>query len=478
MDDYLALDALGQAELVRKKEITALELVDAAIRRIEGLNPKINAVVTPLFDQAREIARGKKYPDGPFAGVPFLLKDLLVSLRGVRKTSGCRVLANYVPDYDSEVVARFKNAGLIILGKTNTPELGIQPVTEPRLFGPTRNPWDLGKTAGGSSGGAAAAVASGMVALAHGNDGGGSIRIPASCCGVFGLKPTRGRVTLAPDFGDIQNGMVVEHALTRTVRDSAALLDAIQGPAPGDPYWAAPPPKPYLQEITVPPSGLKVALTAKAPNGVPIHPDCLAALNETAKLLKDLGHHVEEKDFDIDGPALGHSFVVVWTGGVVRSVQDSSRMAGRTPAKEDFETLTWGLYELGLKQSAGAYLEAIRQFQLTSRRIARQMMEIDIWLTPTLGLPPIPIGALDSPPEDPLRGFFAAAEFVPFTSIANVTGQPAMSVPLYWNRNGLPIGSHFLGRYGDEATLFRLAVQLESARPWSSRQPPVVTTIF
>ncbi len=472
MTDLAHLDATAQADLVRRKEVKAIELVDAAIERIERLNPTLNAVVTPMYDLARQTASGP-LPDGPFTGVPYLLKDLLASYAGVRLTSACAFLRDNVADHDSELVVRLKRAGLVVVGKTNTPELGILPTAEPRLFGPTHNPWDTGRTSGGSSGGSAAAVAAGLVPAAHGNDGGGSIRIPASCCGLFGLKPTRGRNPLGPDFGDMFSGLVAEHAITRSVRDSAALLDATSGPDVGDPYWAPPPERPFLQEVGAAPGRLRIAFTVQAATDVQVHPDCVAAVREAAALCADLGHEVVEAAPVIDGQALTQAFITLWSAGCAWTVDDAARRTGRAPTPDLFEPLSWALQETGRQQSASAYLLALQDLQRVSRDVGRFFVDHSLWLTPTLGEPPVPLGTFDSPPDNPLQGLFRAAAFVPFTPICNVTGQPAMSVPLYWNGDGLPIGAHFIGRFGDEATLFRLAAQLEEARPWAERRPPV-----
>lgn len=466
------MDATAQAELVRRRQVKPIELVDAAIDRIQRLNPTLNAVITPMYEEARAIAKGK-LPDGPFTGVPFLLKDLLASYEGVRMASGSVFQRDFVPDYDSELVVRLKRAGLIIIGKTNAPELGILPTTEPRLFGPSRNPWDTKRTTGGSSGGSAAAVASGMVPMAHGNDGGGSIRIPASCCGVFGLKPTRARNPLGPDCGDIFGGLVVEHAETRSVRDSAALLDATCGPDVGDPYWAPPPERPFLIEVSADPEPLRIAFTTTAATGATVHPDCVAAVRDAAALCDDLGHEVTEASLEIPGELLTQCFMTLWSAGCAWMIDGVAQSSGRTPTPDQFETLTWALYQMGCAQTASAYLLAVTVLQRISRQIAQFFQEYDVLITPTLAEPPVPLGTFDSPPEDPLRGLMRAGQFVPFTPICNVTGQPAMSVPLYWNSDGLPIGVHFIGRFGDEATLFRLAVQLESSCPWADRRPSV-----
>lgn len=469
-DDLAPFDAVGLAELVRRKELQPIELVDAAIDRIERVNPTINAVVTPMYGQAREVA-SRPIPDGPLAGVPFLLKDFLAEYAGVRFTEGTAFLREYVPPEDSELVRRYKRAGLIVVGKTNTPELAIGATTEPRLFGPTRNPWDTSRTAGGSSGGAAAAVAVGMVPMAHGNDAGGSIRIPASCCGVFGLKPTRGRLPLGPHYGDLFSGLVSEHALTRSVRDSAALLDATAGPDPGDPYWAPPPARRFADEIGAPAGRLRIAFSARTPLGTEVHPDCIAALRDAAKLCDELGHDVVEAAPRFDGELLWQSFTTMLTAGFAWAIADWGRRTGRPPAPEHFEPFVWAFTERGRQLRAPDYLLALQDLQRLTRTIARFFADHDVWLTPTLAEPPVPLGTFRFSGQDPFELRRRIAAFSPFTYIGNVTGQPAMSVPLSWNAAGLPLGTHFMGRFGEEATLFRLASQLEAARPWTRRRP-------
>jgi len=472
LDEFASFDAMGLAELVRRKEVKPVELVEAAIERIERLNPTLNAVVTPMYEQARAAASGR-LPDGPFTGVPFLLKDLGAMYGGVRMTMGSSVMRNFVPDHDNELVVRLKRAGLIILGKTNTPEFGILPTTEPLLFGPSHNPWALNRTPGGSSGGSAAAVAACLVPMAHANDGGGSIRIPASCCGIFGLKPTRARNPVGPDFGDIFSGLVIDHAVTRSVRDSAALLDATAGPDVGDPYWAPPPARPFLQEVGADPGRLRIAFTTKTATGVAVHADCVSAVHDAAALCAGLGHEVTEVTPAVNRELVARSFMVLWSSGVAWTLDGISLATRRTLTREQFEPLTWALHEMGRQQSASAYLLSLAFLQRVARDIARFFIKYDICLTPTLSEPPVPLGTFDSPPEDPLKGLRRAEAFVPFTPICNATGQPAMSLPLYWNADGLPVGVHFIGRFGDEAALFRLAAQLESARPWAGRRPRV-----
>jgi amidase len=457
---------------VRRGEIHPLDLVEAAIARAERVNPALNAIVTPLYDQARAAARGN-LPDGPFRGVPFLLKDLLASYAGERMTGGSAFLRDFVPNHDSELVARFRRAGLIVIGKTNTPEFGILPTTEPALFGPCRNPWDTKRMTGGSSGGSAAAVAAGIVPMAHANDGGGSIRIPASCCGVFGMKPTRARTPLGPDVGDIMGGLVAEHAVTRSVRDSAALLDAVSGPDTGDPYCAPPPARPFREEVGADPGRLRIAFTTSAPSGARIDPECIRAVHEAAKLCENLGHSVEEAAPEINGALMVDSFLKVWRAGTASAIQGMAFLTGRAPSPELFEPLTWALYEQGQQVSAPAYLMAQTLLQGVARQIARFMLPYDVWLTPTLAEPPLPLGSFEPAPGNPLAGFERAVEFVPFTPLCNLSGQPAMSLPLCWTAGGLPVGTHFIGRFGDEATLFRLASQIEAARPWKDRQPPI-----
>jgi amidase len=463
---YTRLDAMGLTELILRKEVTPRELLETAIACIEKVNPTLNAVVTPMYEQALSAANTPPI-DGPFAGVPFLLKDLLAFYAGVKMTLGSRLLQDFVPDHDSELVTRLKKAGLIIVGKTNTPEFGLLPTTEPHLFGACRNPWNTERTAGGSSGGSAAAVAAGMVPMAHANDGGGSIRIPASCCGLFGLKPTRARNPLGPDFGDIMSGLVAEHAVTRSVRDSAALLDVTSGPDRGDPYWAPPPARPFLMEIGEDPGHLRIAFTAQTATGPTVHPDCVSAVQDAANLCADLGHEVVEAAPELNSELIAYAFTVIW------SSECASTLKLLNSKRDQVEPLTWALAEMGGQYSAADYLQALATLQRITRQVAEFFVDYDVWLTPTLAQPPVPLGTFDSPPDDPLQGFLRATEFVPFTPICNITGQPAMSVPLYWNAENLPIGAHFIARFGDEATLFRLASQLEQARPWADRRPPV-----
>jgi amidase len=469
--EYVDYDGLGLAELIRTRDVSVAEVLEAAIARIERLNPILNAVVTKVYDEARGEVPAL---DGaaPFAGVPFLLKDLGGAQAGVPLSAGSRFFAHAPAPANAEIVNRHKRAGLMILGRTNTPEFGLSATTEPVLFGPTRNPWDLARTPGGSSGGSAAAVAARMVPLAHASDGGGSIRIPASCCGLFGMKTTRNRNTLAPYAGEGLAGCSVEHVVSRSVRDSAAALDATAGPAPGDPYYAPPPARPFLDEVGTPPARLRIALTTKAFGGAPVHPDCVAAAEASARLCQDLGHVVEEASpaFDVEG--LDVNYNRIFAAWAAANVQLRARALGKEPDPAGFEWVTWAMVELGRQIAAPDYVMMVHRLHGISREIAWFFETYDVLLTPTLGEPPVELGVLDMMSEDLGAYTERLWRFSPFTYPFNVTGQPAMSVPLAWNPAGLPIGVHFVGRYGDEATLFRLAGQLEQAQPWGERRAP------
>jgi amidase len=422
-----------------------------------------------------------------------LIKDLLSAYAGEPMRCGSRFLKDYVPDYDSEMVRRNKAAGLITLGKTNTPELGIVSFTEPEIFGSTNNPWDMSRTTGGSSGGSAAAVASGMVPLAGGGDGGGSIRIPSSCCGLFGLKPTRLRTPTGPRLGEIWHGLAVEHVLTRSVRDSAAMLDATSGPDAGAPYFPPSPDRPYLQEVSQDPKKLRIAFTHEPIMGKSIHPDCVEGLNSTVTLLEELGHELVEDAPSVDGKELSMVYLVLNTLDVLADIESYEEILNRKATSSDFETTTWSMALLAKRTKAIDLEHALRKKQLAGRVMGQFFERYDILLTPTLAEPPVKTGSLQLQGVEAqilpilcrlnagalielLGGLDAAAEdlfnFTPFTALFNLTGQPAMSIPLYWNEDGLPIGMHFAGRYADEATLFQLAGQLERAQPWFDKRPP------
>lgn len=471
-----ALDATAQAELVRSGTASPVELVEAAIERIEELNPALNAVIHELFDQAREAAAGE-LPQGPFRGVPLLLKDLGPLLAGAPLHMGMRYLKqlDFRPPRDSELTERFKRAGFVIVAKTNTPELGIQPTTEPVAYGPTRNPWDPARSPGGSSGGSAAAVASGMAPVAHANDGGGSIRIPASACGLVGLKPTRARISLGPVIGDVMSGMTSEGVLTRSVRDTAAILDAIAGDAPGDPYVAPEPSRPYAEEVGAHPGRLRIGLWTDPVADDRVGPETIAAATAAARLLDSLGHEVEPADLrSLSRFAPYPAFVVRWAAGQAATLADIGRLGGRPIEADDVEPLTWALAEIGRRHSAGDYLVAVGAHQAMARRIAAIMeSQFDLLLSPTTGDLPPPLGALDDSGADPMDAFERARPYATFTAGFNASGQPAISLPLYRGEDGLPIGVQLAAAYGREDLLIRVASQLEAAQPWSDRRPRV-----
>ncbi len=469
--EYTEYDGLGLAELVRTRQVAADEVLEAAIERIEGLNPALNAVVTRVYDEARATPPGDN-PQAPFAGVPFLLKDLGAAQAGVPMSAGSRFFAHAATPVDAETVARYKRAGLRILGRTNTPEFGLNASTEPVLFGACRNPWDTTRSSGGSSGGAAAAVAARMVPLAHASDGGGSIRIPASCCGLFGMKTTRGRLSFAPYAGEGLAGCAVEHVVSRSVRDSAAALDATAGPAIGDPYFPPPPSRPYLEEVGTVPAPLRIALATETFAGEPVHADCVAAAEAAASLCEQLGHHVERAAPQYDVGGLDETYNLVFAVNAAANIRLRARSLGLTPDPDGFERVTWSMVESADRVSAADYVQMLNRLHAISRRIQAFFTGYDILLTPTLAEPPVKLGVLNMMSEDVTAYTERLWRYTPFTYPFNVTGQPAMSVPLAWNDHGLPIGVHFVGRFGDEATLFRLAGQLEQARPWADRRPP------
>ncbi|MEZ5931109.1 MAG: amidase [Alphaproteobacteria bacterium] len=468
-------DGLALGEKVRSGEVSATELVEAAIERIEAHNPALNAVVAKAYDQALDMARRQK-PEGPFAGVPFLLKDLGGALAGVPFTGGSRFFQDVCPPVDSVLVQRYKAAGLVPLGRTNTPEFGLNASTEPVLFGPTHNPWDMDRTPGGSSGGSAAAVAAGLVPLAHASDGGGSIRIPASCCGLFGLKTTRARNTMAPYLGESLAGCSVEHVVSRTVRDSAAALDATAGPAPGDPCMAPPQTTPFLDQVTTEPRKLRIAIATGAFGGTPVHADCVTAAEKAGALCERLGHVVEPASPTFDAERLDQDYNMLFAVGASANIRQRAKAIGRELDPACFERVTWAMMEKAKSLSATDYVQLLNGLHAISRDICRFFDDYDLLLTPTLAQPPVPLGHLDMMMDDLDAYTDRLWRFASFTYQFNVTGQPAMSVPLYWNDEGLPIGVQFVASYGDEATLLQLAGQLERAEPWHHRHPPLVAS--
>ncbi len=491
-EDYERRDALGLAELVAKREVHPSELLEEAVARAERVNGRLNAIVTPMYELARKRARGA-LPEGPYRGVPFLLKDLLAPYEGVPMRAGSRIYRGYVPAKSSELVRRYEAAGLVVFGRTATPELGILPTSEAELYGPTHNPWRHGVSPGGSSGGAAAAVAAGIVPMAHGSDGGGSIRIPASCCGVFGLKPSRMRLPVGPDESEHFFGFAVEHALTRSVRDSAALLDASAGPEPGSMYFA-PPGRGFLAALDRPPEKLRVAFTMQPLLPGEPHVDATRAVEEAAALCEELGHVVEPARPTLDAHTFARAFFFHFAAGVASELAFAEQILHRPVTPADVERTTWLLALAGRSIDAGTFVLQRRILHEQARRVLSFFERYDILLTPTVGLPPRPHGAFEpSGLEQALQGLVARAgrpellrvpglldravdrayAFAPYTPVFNVTGQPSASVPLFWNDDGLPLGAMVTGRMGEDARVLRLCAQLEEARPWFDRRPPI-----
>lgn len=476
--DYERYDALGLAALVRRRAVSPSELLDAAIERVEARNAAVNAVVMPLYDYGRR-AIEVGLPDGPFSGVPFLLKDLGGWLAGVTVTRGSRFFADApAVAADSEHVRRLKRAGLVIFGRTNSCELGLSLTCEPVLYGPTKSPWDTTRISGGSSGGAAAAVGARMLPMAHASDGFGSIRAPASCCGIVGMKPTRSRNTMAPYAGEGLGGIATEHAVTLSVRDSAALLDATCGAGPGDPYVAPRSERPFVEEVTADPGKLRIAFTSVTPNGAPVEADSLQALKEVAKLCADLGHEVEEGNPKIDGATVVPTFLTLASANTVVNLA-SHPTKGRSPRPGEVENVTYAMGQLGEKVAAADYIRATQ----TAHRLGRQMAAFhetyDVLLTPALATLPPKLGWIDMMMDDVDEYWRRVFHFSPFTVWFNLTGQPAIVLPLAQRdaapdgTTRFPISVQLVARYGNEATLFRLAGQLEKARPWFDRKPPI-----
>jgi amidase len=477
-------DAVEQAELIRSGAASPTELVDEAIARIEALNPQLNAVVRDRFERARAEARAT-LPDGPFRGVPILLKDLSCEIEGETLYEGMRFLrdADYHSVRTDALAERFLDAGFVVLGRTNTPEVGHLPTTEPESYGPTHNPWRRGHTPGGSSGGSAAAVASGMVAVAHANDGGGSIRIPASCCGLVGLKPTRGRVPSGADLNEISNFLVCEHVVTRSVRDTAALLDVTGAPRAVGASRAPTPRVPFATEVGADPGRLRIGFLDADPTAVAsLHPECVAAVTGAASLLASLGHEVDAS-FPLawcDAEAMIR-FTSVWATECAYVLDDWAAKAGREVTEADVEPLTWALAAMGRGVTGPAFMETVVHAMADARAAAEWWRPDpgtpgaghDLLLTPTVGEPPPPHGSFDATREAPFAGFVRAGTFVPFTTQSNISGQPAISLPLHWTADGLPVGVQLVGAFGREDLLIRVAAQLEAAAPWADRRPPV-----
>jgi amidase len=468
--DLMFRSAIELAGMVRDGEVSARELTEASLQRIEELNPSINAFVD--VDAEGALAAADKVGPGdqrPFAGVPTAIKNNR-AVAGKRLTFGCELMQNFVPDYDHNVTRRLRDAGFVIVGTTTLPEYGILPTSEARVFGPTRNPWDLDRTPGGSSGGSAAAVASGMLPVAHGNDGGGSTRIPAACCGLVGLKPTRGRISASPELGD--SSLTIDGMLTRTVADTAALLDVLAGYEPGDATWAPPPAQPFAAAATAEPGRMRIAMTCVPP--VPdavVDPVCADAVTDAAELLRSLGHEVEEVDPPWREDGLRELFGAVFSNHIALSIAYSGQVAGKQPTAADMEPMSWAIYSMIGKLGAIEGMAAAVQLQAFARRLVAFLEPYDALLTPGLAERPLPLGTLDTSAPEPMETFTRSGLFTPFTPIFNADGQPGISVPLYQGEDGLPLAVQLVGRPAGEAQLLALATQLEAAQPWAQRRP-------
>lgn len=478
-DDTRWLDATDQAALVTSGEVSPVELLDAAIARIEHLDPQLNAVVIRWFDHARELAAGE-LPGGPFRGVPFLLKDLWAAFAGQPLSNGNKALRAAMPvsPADTTLVGRFRAAGLVIAGRTNSPEFGALPTTEPEAWGPTRNPWNTAHSPGGSSGGAAAAVASGMVPFAHASDGGGSIRIPAACCGLVGLKVSQGRISMGPLRDESNLG--VEFCVSRSVRDSAALLDAVHGPGVGDTVIAPAPSRPYLDEVGADPGALRIGMLDHHPFGPAVHDDCAGAVRDVAALLESLGHRVEaDYPSAMANPEFSSRFGALWSTNMGVGIERIAEQLGREITVDDVELHDWAQAEFAKLFSAVDYAKA-QAANVAFRRAVQQWWAgehdkgpFDLLLTPTLAEPPLPLGQFANDPQQPMAPLVRAGQYVAFTPQFNSSGQPAISLPLVWNAAGLPVGVQLVAAYGREDLLIRVAAQLEQARPWADRRPPI-----
>jgi amidase len=468
-EEYRKHDAVSLAGLIAKREVSATEVLETAMARAVEIDPVINAIVHKQFEQARRaVAAG--LPDGPLRGVPYLIKDLGFFETGEPATFGSSLFKDFVADHDTAYVTRCKQAGLVFIGRSASPEFGLNPNTEPRLYGSCHNPWNLEYSPGGSSGGAAAAVSAGILPVAHATDGGGSIRIPAAQCGLFGLKPSRGRVSMAPDAGEGWGGLSATHVVSRSVRDSALMLDCTAGPEPGDPYAAPMAEGSFLTAIARPPRKLKIALMLQDHRGSGLHPECLEAVQNAAKLCATLGHRVEEADPNLDMVALRPSHALIAAVNTARSCNLRWKALGREPNANDVEAVTWAVYQRGLKVSGIEYVEAIAAVHAAGRRMAAFLTRYDVILSTTLAGPPPKLGYFDQ--NGDVETFTErVTEYLSVTPLHNATGTPAMTVPLHWTAAGLPVGVHFAGRYGEEAALLALAAELETAQPWFDRVP-------
>jgi amidase len=473
--DLMFRPAIELAEMVRAGEISALELVEGSLERIGELNPALNAFVEVDTEGALEAARAIGPRDSrPFAGVPVAIKNNR-PVKGLRLTYGCELMASHVAEYDHNVSRRLRDAGFVIVGTTTLPEYGILPTSEARLFGPTRNPWDLSRTPGGSSGGAAAAVAAGMVPVAHGNDGGGSVRIPAACCGLVGLKPARGRISVAPELGDSSLG--IDGMLTRTVADTAAILDVLAGYEPGDATWAPPPAEPFALAAARGPGRLKIALARTPPvAAATVEPSSARAVDDAAELLRSLGHEVQEVEPPWQADGIGEIFGMVFSSQIALSIAYSGRIAGREPTAADMEPMSWAIFSMIRGLGAIESQAAMVQLQSFARRLVTFLAPYDALLTPALAERPLPLGTLDTAAPDPMATFTRSGLFTPFTPVINASGQPAISLPLYQGEDGLPLAVQIVGRPAGEEALLALSAQLEAALPWAGRRPAIALT--
>ncbi|MDA2966843.1 MAG: amidase [Actinomycetota bacterium] len=472
-DDTRWLDATAQSELVASGKVSPLEMVNAAIERVERYDGALNALTYRWFEAARELASSSTLPDGPFRGVPYLLKDLYAAEAGKPLSNGSKAYkaADYVSSEDTTLISRYKAAGLISIGRSNSPEFGSIPVTEPEAWGPTRNPWDLSRTPGGSSGGSASAVAAGIVPIAHASDGGGSIRIPAACCGLVGLKVSQGRISMGP-YRDESN-LGVEHCVSRTVRDSARLLDATHGPGIGDVIIAPTPRRPFIEEVGADPGQLRIGFLDFNPRGGDVHADCVDGVHKTAKLLESLGHHVEPGFPDIfSDNEIGRAFSMLWSTNMGTAIRRFSQALGREMTPNDIEAMNWAQAEFA--QGVNGVDFSLAQASSIQFRRAIQSWWTQGWdllLTPTLSSPPLPVGSMPNNPERPMTPLMTAGSWVAFTSQFNISGQPAISLPLHRTAEGLPVGMQLAAAYGREDVLIRVASQLEQAAPWAHLTP-------
>ena len=470
--DYVKHDAVGLADLVRKKEVSPTELAEAALALIDKHNPAINAITERTADFAKgEIAAG--LPDGPFKGVPILLKDLFENLMGVPSNNGSALFKGMLPPYESTLVSKVRQAGLDVVGKSQSPEFGIVPTTEPKVFGACRNPWNTAHSPGGSSGGSAAAVAAGIVPAATASDGGGSIRIPASCCGLFGLKPSRGRMGSGPSESEGWNGLATSGVVSRSVRDSAAMLDALEGGDPGEPYAAPAKARPWIDEVGRDPGKLKIAVSHATPPGVTPHPDCIAALDDAAKLAASLGHEIVHADLPIDLEQFMIHFWGLIAANTAADVAELQQNFGRNLGLNDVERWTLNLASFADGKTVGDFMLSFRNLWRMHRPVGAFLNDYDVLLTPTLGSPPVRLGVIDTDLEDKHELLRRIEAFIPYTPVANAFGHPGISVPLYWNADGLPVGVMFQAKLGADDLLLRLGSQLEAARPWADRHPPI-----